>query len=61
MVIGVITRVAARTGALRRSIMTRRRLREAVAIKADEVVVAPVTKEVERLASFRTAATVAKD
>ena len=61
MVIGMITRVAARTGALRRSIMTRRRLREAVAIKADEVVVAPVTKEVERLASFRKAATIAKN
>jgi GTP-binding protein EngB required for normal cell division len=61
MVIGMITRVAARTGALRRSIMTRRKLREAVATKADEVVIAPVTKEVERLTSFRTAAKVAKD
>ncbi|HEX6235383.1 MAG TPA: YfjP family GTPase [Jiangellaceae bacterium] len=60
MVIGMITRVAARTGALRRTILTRRRLREAVAVKADEIVVAPVTKEVERLATFRNAATIAK-
>lgn len=60
IVIGLITRVAARTGAMRRSIMTRRRLREAVATKADEVVIAPVTKEIERLSSFRSAVTVAK-
>jgi GTP-binding protein EngB required for normal cell division len=60
IVIGMITRVAARTGALRRSIATRRKLREAVAVKAEEVVVAPVVTEVERLASFRAAANTAK-
>ncbi len=60
MVIGMITRVAARTGAFRRSMATRRKLRAAVAVKADEIVIAPVTKEVERLASFRKAATTAK-
>jgi hypothetical protein len=60
IVIGMITRVAARTGALRRSIATRRKLREAVGVKAEEVVVAPVVMEVERLASFRAAANTAK-
>lgn len=59
--IGMITRVAARTGALRRSVATRRKLREAVAEKAEDVVVAPVVKEVERLGSFRAAANIAKD
>ena len=60
IVIGMITRVAARTGALRRSIATRRKLREAVGAKAEAIVVAPVAKEVERLESFRAAANTAK-
>ena len=58
--VGLITRVAARTGGLRRTIMVRRKLRDAVAQTADEIVVEPVRAEVQRLADFRAAAITAK-
>lgn len=58
--VGLITRVAARTGGLRRTIMVRRKLRDAVAQTADEIVIEPVRAEVQRLADFRAAATTAK-
>jgi hypothetical protein len=60
MLVSVISRMAARTGARRRSAIVRRKLRDAVATTADEVVVAQVSAELERLESFRTAVTVAK-
>lgn len=58
--IGLAAWLVAGTGALRRTVAMRRALRSAVATTAEETVVAPVTAEVERLAEFRTAATLAR-
>lgn len=60
LLIGLITRLAARTGALRRSTSVRRKLRDAVENTAEEIVISPVTAEVERFKSFQSAATLAK-
>jgi GTP-binding protein EngB required for normal cell division len=60
LVIGLVTRIAATTGGVRRSMAVRRKLREAVEQAAGEIVIAPVEAEVERLKSFRTAANIAK-
>jgi len=60
VVVGVVTSLTARTGAYRRTVEVRRRLREAVASTAEDVVVAPVTAEVDRLESFRNAAFLAR-
>lgn len=60
IVIGLVTRIVAQTGGLRRTIMVRRKLREAVGRTADEIVIEPVRAEVQRLADFRAAATTAR-
>ncbi len=64
LVVGIATAVvsafAARTGGRRRAESVRRRLRAAVGDAADQVVLAPITTELDRLRSFRTAALVAR-
>lgn len=60
ILVAMATAVGARTGASRRTVEVRRRLRETVAATAEEVVVAPVTAEVDRLESFRNAAFLAR-
>jgi hypothetical protein len=60
LVIGLVTRVAASTGGMRRTVAVRRKLRGAVEQAAEEIVIAPVAAEIERCKAFRTAATVAK-
>jgi hypothetical protein len=60
VVVALISAFAARVGGRRRAALVRRRLREAVGAAADQVVVAPVSEELERLRSFRTAAQVAR-
>ena len=60
VVLAVISRFAARVGGRRRAESVRRRLRDAVGTAADEVVLAPVNAELDRLRSFVAAARVAK-
>jgi GTP-binding protein EngB required for normal cell division len=60
IVLSVICRFAARAGARRKSAIVRRKLHDAVAATADEVVVQPLTAELDRLESFRTAVSIAK-
>lgn len=60
VVLAVLSRFAARVGGRRRTASVRRRLRDAVGTAADEVVLAPVNAELDRLRSFVAAARVAK-
>jgi GTP-binding protein EngB required for normal cell division len=60
VVLAVISRFAAGVGGRRRAESVRRRLRDAVGTAADEVVLAPVNAELDRLRSFVAAARVAK-
>jgi GTP-binding protein EngB required for normal cell division len=60
IILAVICRYTARVGGRRRAEMVRHRLREAVGTVADDVVLAPVTAELDRLRSFRAAALVAQ-
>lgn len=58
--LAVICTFAARAGGRRRAAEVRRRLRKAVGQAADEVVLTPVTVEIDRYRSFRQAAIVAR-
>jgi GTP-binding protein EngB required for normal cell division len=59
LLLALVCRVFGTLGARRRAIGARRRLRQSVGVVADELVRTPVGDELARLASCRTAATVA--
>lgn len=59
LLLALVCRVFGTLGARRRAMGARRRLRQSVGVVADELVRAPVGDELARLASCRTAATVA--
>ncbi|MGH8773985.1 MAG: ABC transporter, partial [Jiangellaceae bacterium] len=59
--LAVIAAIAARIGARRSAEAVRHTLREAVGAAADEIVIAPVTADLDRYRSFRTAALAARD
>jgi hypothetical protein len=58
--LAVVCMFAARVGGRRRAAEVRQRLRKSVGEAADEVVVKPVTAEVDRYRAFRQAAIVAR-
>lgn len=60
IVLGVLSRLFARTGARRRVALVRRKLHDAVETTVSAEVIKPVSHEVERLESFRASAKVAK-
>ena len=60
VLLAVGSRFAARVGGDRRAESVRRQLRTAVAVAADDVVIAPVDTEINRYRSFRQAALVAR-
>lgn len=59
LLLALVCRVFGTLGARRRAMGARRRLRQSVGVVADELVRTPVSAELARLASCRTAATVA--
>jgi GTP-binding protein EngB required for normal cell division len=59
LLLALVCRVFGTLGARRRAMGARRRLRQSVGVVADELVRTPVSDELARLASCRTAATVA--
>jgi hypothetical protein len=60
VLLSLVSRLAARSGARRRAAAVRRKMHDAVGETADSVVVAPIAAELERLEAFQVAAKLAK-